>query len=159
MSRRRQWERKVVESMAVNDVIRVGPIDVRFRLEAAQTAGSLTMFEFRVPAGARVPVPHSHDAFDETVYGLDGVTTWTLDGQKMRVGPADVLFIPRGHVHQFENLDAQDARVLSVIAPGLLGPEYFREIADVVNAGGQPNVERIMEVMRRHGLRPALPGS
>jgi len=26
-----------------------------------------------------------------------------------------------------------------------------------VNAGGPPNVERIMEVMRRHGLRPALP--
>jgi quercetin dioxygenase-like cupin family protein len=146
----------MMDSTAANDVIRVGPIEVRFRLETGQTAGSLTMFEFLVPARARVPVPHSHDAFDETVYGLDGVTTWMLDGQKMRVGPADVLFIPRGRVHQFENLDTQDARALSVIAPGLLGPEYFREIAEVVNPGGPPNVERIMEVMRRHGLRPAL---
>lgn len=145
-----------MDSTAANQVIRVGPIEVRFRLEAGQTAGSLTMFEFLVPARARVPVPHSHDAFDETVYGLEGVTTWMLDGQKMRVGPADVLFIPRGRVHQFENLDTQDARVLSVIAPGLLGPEYFREIAEVVNPGGPPDVERIMEVMRRHGLRPAL---
>jgi quercetin dioxygenase-like cupin family protein len=146
----------MMDSTAANDVIRVGPIEVRFRLEAAQTAGSLTMFEFVVPARARVPVPHSHDAFDETVYGLNGVTTWMLDGQKVRVGPADVLFIPRGRVHQFENFEAQDARALSVIAPGLLGPEYFREIAEVVNPGGPPNVERIMEVMRRHGLRPAL---
>ena len=51
----------------------------------------------------------------------------------------------------------QDARGLSVIAPGLLGPDYFHEIAEVVNAGGPPNVQRIMDVMRRHGLRPAPP--
>jgi len=115
------------------------------------------MFEFRVPANARVPVPHSHDAFDETVYGLDGITTWVLDGRQAPVGPGDVLFIPRGHVHHFANLEAQDARELSVITPGLLGPDYFREIAAVVNVSGPPNVERIMEIMRRHGLRPASP--
>jgi quercetin dioxygenase-like cupin family protein len=142
---------------AGDGVIHVGPVDVRFRLEAGKTSGSLTVFEFSVPARARVPVPHSHEAFDETVYGLTGVLTWTLDGQKVRVGPGDVLFIPRGHVHGFENLDAQDARMLSVITPGLLGPEYFREIAEVLSVGGPPNVERIMDVMRRHGLRPVLP--
>jgi quercetin dioxygenase-like cupin family protein len=142
-----------------SNVIRAGPIEIRFRLEAAQTAGSLAVFEFLVPAQARVPVPHSHEAFDETIYGLEGVMTWVLDGQKVLVGPGDVLFIPRGHVHHFANLEAQDARALSVITPGLLGPAYFREIAEVIGAGGPPNIERIMEVMRRHGLRPALPAS
>lgn len=138
-------------------MIHAGQIEIRFLLEAAQTAGTLTMFEFVVPAQARVPIAHSHEAFDETVYGLSGVLTWTLDDQQVRVGPGDVLFIPRGHVHHFVNLDTQDVRQLSAITPGLLGPEYFHEIAEVVNAGGPPNVERIMEVMRRHGLRPALP--
>ena len=37
------------------------------------------MFEFFVPAQARVPVAHSHETFDETVYGLSGVLTWMLD--------------------------------------------------------------------------------
>jgi hypothetical protein len=60
-------------------------------------------------------------------------------------------------VHHFANHDAQIARELSVITPGILGPDYFREIADVLNVGGPPNVERVMEVMRRHGLRPAPP--
>jgi hypothetical protein len=60
-------------------------------------------------------------------------------------------------VHHFANLDTHDARGLSVTAPGRLGPQYFREIAEVVNAGGPPNVQRIMDVMRRHGLRPAPP--
>jgi quercetin dioxygenase-like cupin family protein len=142
---------------AGNDVIQVGQVEVRFRLEAAQTAGNLTMFEFVVPAGARVPVPHSHERFDETIYGLDGVLTWVVDGREVRIGPGEVLFIPRGHVHHFANHDTQAAQQLGVITPGLLGPEYFREIGEVVNAGGPPNVERVMEVMRRHGLRPALP--
>jgi quercetin dioxygenase-like cupin family protein len=145
------------DSTAGSDVIHVGQVEVRFRLQAEQTAGTLTMFEFLVPAGARVPVPHSHEAFDETVYGLEGVTTWTLDGRQVSVGPGDVLFIPRGHVHHFANLGTQEARELSVITPGLLGPAYFHDIAEVLGAGGPPNVERIMEVMRRHGLRPAPP--
>ena len=115
----------MMDATAGNDVIRTGQIEIRFRLQAAQTEGRMTMFEFLVPAGARVPVPHSHDAFDETVYGLAGVTTWMLDGE------------------------------LRVIVPGLLGPEYVREVAAVVNAAGPPNIERVMEVMRRHGLRPA----
>jgi hypothetical protein len=49
------------------------------------------------------------------------------------------------------------ARALSVITPAVLGPAYFQEIAGVVNVGGPPDVAAIMEVMRRHGLRPVLP--
>jgi quercetin dioxygenase-like cupin family protein len=147
---------RMMDSTAGSDVIHVGQIQIRFRLQATQTAGSLTMFEFVVPAGARVPVPHSHEAFDETVYGLDGIMTWVLDGQQVRVGPGDILFIPRMHVHHFANLGTQDARELSLIVPGLLGPEYFREISECLKAGAPPNLERIAEVMRRHGLCPVL---
>ena len=112
------------------------------------------MFEYLIPANARVPVAHSHEAFDETIYGLDGTTSVTLDGRKVLVERGDVLLIPRGSVHLLENLAAVGARGLSVITPGLLGPEYFREMADVLNAGGPPNLERVAAVMRRHGLRP-----
>jgi len=34
-----------------------------------------------VQPNARMPVPHYHDRWDETVYGLTGVTTWRVDGQ------------------------------------------------------------------------------
>ena len=138
-----------------SDVIRVGQIEIRFRLQAAQTGGNFTMFEYLIPVNARVPIAHSHEAFDETLYGLDGATAVTLDGHKVAVGRGDVLFIPRGSVHQVENLGVVDARGLSVITPGLLGPEFFREVAAVLNVGGPPNIERIVAVMQRHGLRPA----
>ena len=81
----------MTDATAGNAVIHAGQIEIRFLLQAAQTAGSLTMFEFFVPAQARVPVAHYHEDFDETVYGLSGALTWMLDDRQVRVGPGDVL--------------------------------------------------------------------
>jgi hypothetical protein len=54
-----------------------------------------------------------------------------------------------------------DAKVVSIITPGVLGPDYFREVAAVFadTSGGPPDLARIGEVMRRHGLTPAPPPS
>jgi len=138
-------------------LILAGQIEIRFRLEPAETDRKLSMFEFTVPAQARVPIPHSHDAYEETIFGLDGALSWTMEGQKLNVGPGDVLFIPRGKVHQFENVGATTARQLSVITPGILGPEYFLELADIIKPGGPPDIQKIMATMQRHGLRPVPP--
>ncbi len=141
-------------SSGLREVIRVGQIGISFLLEADETSRNLTMFEFDVPSQARVPWPHSHDAYDETIYGRAGTMTFRIGSETVRVGPGDVLFIPRGVVHHFANSDAQDAKALAVITPGLLGPAYFREIAAVIAAGTPPDPMKIGEVMRRHGLTP-----
>ena len=59
--------------------------------------------DFAVPAGLRVAAAHSHDGFDETIYGLDGVLTWTVDDTRTAVGQGDALLIPRGVIHRFVN--------------------------------------------------------
>jgi hypothetical protein len=46
---------------------------------------------------------------------------------------------------------------VTVITPALLGPDYFKEVAAIVNAGGPPNVEKLKYVMAKHGLVPAGP--
>ena len=145
-------------SMTVEQ-IRIGELEIRFLLEGAESGGTAALFEFGVPASARVPVAHSHDAYEETVYGLEGTLSWTVDGDRHEVGPGEVLCIRRGAVHRFENEGEVDARVLAVVTPGRLGPDYFREIAAVVEeakaAGGPPDPARLGEVMLRHGLTPA----
>ena len=137
--------------------IRIGQLTIRFLLEGQASGGSVAMFEFDVPAGARVPIAHSHDAYEETIYGLEGVLNFTVDGRKADVGPGDVLCIPRGAIHRFDNLRAANTRMLAIVTPGILGPDYFREIAAAIgaSAGGPPNPAAIAEVMRRHGLTPA----
>jgi quercetin dioxygenase-like cupin family protein len=140
-----------------SEEIRIGGIAVRYRLEGEASGDSVAVFEFDVAAGARVPGAHSHDGFEETIYGLEGVLSWTLDGQQIDVGPGDVLCIPRGVVHRFDNDHEADAKMLAIITPGILGPGYFRDMADVLKAatGGPPDPAAIGEVMRRHGLSPA----
>ena len=137
-----------------SEEISIGGIAIRFRLEGEASGGSVAVFEFDVAAGARVPPgAHSHDAYEETIYGLEGVLIWTLDGRQTDVGPGEVLCIPRGVVHRFDNDHEVDAKMLAIITPGILGPAYFREMAAVLEdaAGGPPDPAALAEVMRRHG--------
>jgi quercetin dioxygenase-like cupin family protein len=144
-------------STSTRDEIRIGDLAIRFLLEGEESAGSVAVFEVDVPAGAKVAAAHSHDGFDETIYGLDGVLTWTVDGSPTDVGPGETLWIPRGTVHRFDNTRDVDARALAVVTPGILGPDYFRDAAAVIEAaaGGPPDIAAIVDVMRRHGLTPA----
>lgn len=86
-----------------------------------------------------------------------GVLTWTVNGQQIDVGPGQALCIPRGAIHRFDNNGNKDAKALCVITPAAIGPQYFRESAELINAaaGGPPDRGKMIEIMRRHGLTPA----
>jgi len=139
------------------ETIKAGQVIIEFLLEAADTNGSAAIFEFTVPTGAKVPIPHYHEHFDETIYGLAGIMTFTIEGNPIDIAPGETCFIPRGAVHGFENLKSQDAKALAVITPALLGPIFFKEVGDIVNAGGPPDLEKLKFVMAKHGLIPVIP--
>jgi quercetin dioxygenase-like cupin family protein len=146
-----------MSASSVKEEIRVGGMTIRFVVEGAQSGGSVAVFEFEVPVGARIAAAHSHDGFEETIYGLEGVLTWTVDGLQTEVRPGEALVIPRGAVHRFDNNGDVDAKSLAIGTPGLLGPDFFRESAAVLDAasGGPPDLAAIGAIMRRHGLTPA----
>jgi len=142
---------------STSEEIRIGELAIRFLVEGKDSGGSVAVFEFDVPAGAKVPIAHSHDEYEETIYGLEGVMTWTVGGEPTEVGPGGALLIPRGVVHRFDNAYDADAKALAIVSPGILGPDYFRDIAGVVDdaAGGPPDLAAIAAAMKRHGLTPA----
>jgi quercetin dioxygenase-like cupin family protein len=140
------------------ETVRLGPLTVRFLITGEHTTGSVAVFEVLVPRAQRLAAPaHSHDHYEETIYGIDGVLTWTVDGRQIDVAPGQALCIPRGAIHRFDNNGVQDAKALCVITPAAIGPQYFREAAEVINAsaGGPPDRARLAEIMIRHGLTPA----
>jgi len=140
-----------------NEIIHIGQIGIRFLLESADTNGSVAMFEFTVPVGAKVPIPHSHKHYDETIYGVASVITFTVDGKAVDIAPGESCFIPRGAVHGFNNLRQTDAKGLAVVTPALIGPDFFKETAAIVNAGGPPDIGKLKTVLAKHGLEPAMP--
>jgi quercetin dioxygenase-like cupin family protein len=144
-----------------DETIRLGPLKVRFLVTADHSAGSVAAFELMVPAKQRLTAPaHSHDHYEETIYGISGVLTWTVNGNRFEVGPGQALCIPRGAVHRFDNNNKDlDVRALCVLSPAAIGPAFFRESAEVINAaaGGPPDVSKMIAIMKRHGITPARP--
>ena len=143
-----------------DETIRLGPLAVRFLVTSENSSGAVAVFEVTVPAAQRLTAPaHRHDHYEETIYGLSGVLTWTVDGKQIDVGPGQALCIPRGAVHRFDNNGAEVVRVLCAVTPAAIGPQYFRESAEVINAaaGGPPDRTKMIEIMLRHGLTPAPP--
>jgi len=143
-----------------DETIRLGPLAVRFLLTGDNSSGTIAAFELFVPSAQRLTAPaHSHDHYEETIYGIAGVLTWTVDGKHIDVGPGQALCIPRGAIHRFDNNGDQDVKALCVITPAAIGPQYFREAAEVINtaASGLPDRVKMAEIMRRHGLTPVPP--
>jgi quercetin dioxygenase-like cupin family protein len=139
-------------------IIHLGPLEVRFLITSENSGGSVAIFELLVPGKNRLPGPaHSHDHYEESIYGLNGILTWTVNGKQIDIGPGQALCIGRGAIHRFDNNGSRDARALCVITPAQIGPRYFREVAEMLGAtgSGPPDRAKMAEIMRRHGLTPA----
>jgi quercetin dioxygenase-like cupin family protein len=135
-------------------------IGIRFLLTREDTNGSMSVFEVRVRAGEKLAAPaHKNDAYEEVLYGIEGVLTWTVDGTPIEVGPGQAPCIPRGAVHRFDNFCNKDVKQLCLISPPVMGPAYFREAAEALgaNAGGPPDRGKMLEIFRRHGMTVPAP--
>jgi len=142
------------------EIIPLEPLEIRFLITGENSNGTVAVFELNVPAGQRLMAPaHSHDHYEETIYGIKGTLTLTVDGKLIGVAPGKALCIPRGAVHRFDNDGTEDVKVLCTVTPAAIGPQYFREVAELLRAtaGGPPDRTKMIEIMLRHGLTPAAP--
>jgi quercetin dioxygenase-like cupin family protein len=138
----------------VREIVRVGQIEIRYLVDGARTGG-LGLFEMTVPAGANVPPPHSHSNNEECIYVLEGMLRYSVDGETRDLGPGDWMSTPRGSVHHFANPGAGTARALIMLTPDI-GEQFFRDVGALAAAGGPPDRARLLEVMARYGLVPAV---
>ena len=72
-----------------DETIRPGPIKMSFLITVDNSTGGVAVFEVVVPAARRLVEPaHSHDHYEEPVYGLEGMFPLTVDGKLINVGGA-----------------------------------------------------------------------
>src|SRR5271155_3923166 len=128
----------------MHPTIRVGEMSVTFLKTRHETAGAFDLFELTIPPFGRLPFPHIHRKYDETIFGVDGTMTWTLykDGEDKptEVRRGVTLFIPRGTPHFYANRTHSTARILCLQTPGVMGPEYYLEIAALYRKSKHPDV-------------------
>jgi quercetin dioxygenase-like cupin family protein len=153
-------QKRTIRVNPSEETIQIGPIGIRFLLTGEDSHGHASVFEVFVPVGQKLVAPaHKNDAYEEILYGIEGVLTWTVGGTPIEVGPGQALCIPRGAVHRFDNLGSENAKQLAVISPAIMGPAYFREAAKEIGAaaGGLPDRAKMMDILRRHGMTVAAP--
>ncbi len=136
-------------------IIKVGQLEINYLVDGAREGG-LGLFEMKVPSNANVPPPHSHTHNEECVYVLEGVLRYTVNDEIRDLKPGDWMSTPRGAVHAFSNPGKEMVRALVMLTPDI-GAQFFRDVGEVVNAGGPPDKAKIMAVMGRYGLVPAAP--
>ncbi len=74
-----------------------------------------------------MPIAHSHNACEETIYGIKGVITFTLEGRKIEIGPAThsaSLDIALVAADRFDNLHSAISKTLAIVTPGILTTDY-----------------------------------
>jgi quercetin dioxygenase-like cupin family protein len=142
----------------MHETIRVGEMSVTFLKTRHETGGTFDLFELTIPPFARLTLPHLHRKFDETIFGVDGTVTWTLQEQRedktTEVRPGTTLFIPRDTPHFYANLTHNTARLLCLQTPGVLGPECYLEIAALYRFSQHPDLAGIGAIMSRYGVVP-----
>jgi hypothetical protein len=123
-----------------DETIRLGPLMLRFLITGETSTGSVAAFELDSPDTQRLTASAlSHDPYDQTTYGSNGVPTGTVNTKPIDVGPGQELCIPCGAVPGFDNNRSHDAEALRVITLAAKVPQYFGESADGINesAGGE----------------------
>lgn len=143
------------QSPGVREPIMIGQLGIRYLIDGT-ARGGMGVFELSVPPNSQVPPPHSHTLNEECVYVLEGTLRYSVDGDSRDLRPGDWMFSPRGSIHQFSNPHGEPARALIVNTPDI-GEQYFRDVREVVSAGGPPDRAKLMAVMTRYGLVPAPP--
>lgn len=137
--------------------IRLPGILLRVFIDGPTSGASVTMFEMDVLPGGSMPVPHHHVGFDEVLHGVSGKLRVTVQSEVVDLDAGESLLIQAGEVHAFANPFEETATVACVLAPGVFGVQYFREIRELMANGGPPDPKKAAEVMMRHGLVPVKP--
>ena len=130
------------------------------RLSTSILASSALSIKVLVPVGQKLAAPaHKNDAYEEILYGIEGILTWTVDGRPIEVGPGQALCIPRGAVHRFDKSRERGCETARRYLACDNGPGILqRSRRSNRRRGRWPARSREMtDVFRRHRMTLAAP--
>jgi mannose-6-phosphate isomerase-like protein (cupin superfamily) len=125
-------------------------VSMRFVATTDVTNGQYGLFHYQMAAQAGGPAAHFHKTFSESFYIING-TVRLYNGDKwVDATSGDFLYVPEGGIHAFRNDSDEPADMLILFAPGPARERYFKELAEIADAGRQLTPEEYTEFMNRH---------
>src|SRR3712207_4093574 len=119
---------------------------VTYKITGEQTGGAYSLFEVVSEPGGGPP-PHVQHREDEVFYVLEGEYEFLDDGRTMRVGKCSLVYVPKGTLHSYKNIDDKPGRMLVSQTPGGLHERFFEEIGELATEEtGIPHFDSKWEV-------------
>lgn len=134
--------------------IGIGTTRVRILEDGSNTEHRLGMAEIIVAPHTDGPPQHRHARHDEGFYVVSGTVTFTVGTDRHEAPPGTLVMVPPGAPHTFANLTDDTAVMLNTFTPDLY-VQYFRDLRDMIAAGGQPTPDAIVGAMRNYATEPA----
>ena len=96
---------------------KIGRMTVTFKTSAGPNWNAYTVCEATEPPESGAGC-HRHPTCDQTFIVCEGHCDFRLDGKVLKLGPGEVVFVPRGTAHGFVSTGPEVGRQIIISSPG-----------------------------------------
>ena len=112
---------------------KIGRMSMTFKTTAAENWSAYTVCEAIEPPESGAGY-HRHPTYDETFIICEGHYDFRLDREVLKLGPGDVVFVPRGTPHGFVSTGPEVGRQIIISSPGGVFDAMIAEVTALLVA-------------------------
>jgi mannose-6-phosphate isomerase-like protein (cupin superfamily) len=116
----------------------IGQMTITFKTTAEHNSNAYTLCEAIEPPGSGAGL-HRHTSYDETFIICEGRYEFQVGEEMLRLGPGDVVFVPKGTPHSFKSIGPGTGRQLIVSSPGGIFDAFIDEVTSLMLDSGEPS--------------------
>ena len=137
--------------------------DFTFKVTAEETGGAYSLME--IVSGPQLGVPPHMNEQDETHMVAEGTYGFVLGDQQLVLNAGDLVYVPRGVAHGFQNIGEGMGRIIFIASPGAPGEGFVRELAVALAGKGIADTAdpavlgKIVEIGAKYGVTMAPPSA
>ncbi len=131
---------------------KIGRMTMTFKTTARENWNAYTVCEAIEPPESGAGY-HRHPTYDETFIILEGHYDFRLDGNVLKLGPGDVVFVPRGTAHGFVSTGPEVGRQIIISSPGGVFDAMVAEVT-MLDTGGptRPASDDAKAIATKYGI-------
>lgn len=131
---------------------KIGRMTMTFKTTAGQGWNSYTVCEAIEPPESGAGY-HRHPTYDETFVICEGHYDFRLDGRILKLGPGDVVFVPRGTPHGFISTGPEVGRQIIISSPGGVFDAMIAEATNLdTGSPGRKGSDEARAIGQKYGL-------
>lgn len=132
-----------------------------FKVTGEKTNGAFTVID-QVIQPQSGPPPHIHHREDESFYVVEGRFSFLCGGKQSVLEAGSFVYIPKGTMHTFKNIEEKQGRLLVIITPAGLEEFFYAIGTPATNTTTAPAfdpsvIEKLMQLAKDYQMDIVLP--